>query len=78
MIDHEKVGTRKLKALNIAVFFEKKNINTLDSKGEVLLTIMALSLRSKTKRQLMISPSLLHMMKSKQRNIPLLQVSISM
>ena len=33
--------TRKLKALNIAVFFEKENINTLDSKGEVLLTIMA-------------------------------------
>ena len=31
--------TRKLKALNIAVFFEKENINTLDSKGEVLLTI---------------------------------------
>lgn len=30
-----------LKALNIAVFFEKENINTLDSKGEVLLTIMA-------------------------------------
>ena len=27
--------TRKLKALNIAVFFEKENINTLDSKGEV-------------------------------------------
>lgn len=33
--------TRMLKALNIAVFFEKENINTLDSKGEVLLTIMA-------------------------------------
>ena len=33
--------TRKLKALNISVFFEKENINTLDSKGEVLLTIMA-------------------------------------
>ena len=33
--------TRKLKALNIAVFFEKENINTMDSKGEVLLTIMA-------------------------------------
>lgn len=33
--------TRKLKALNIAVFFEKENINTLDAKGEVLMTIMA-------------------------------------
>lgn len=33
--------TRELKALNIAVFFEKENINTLDAKGEVLMTIMA-------------------------------------
>lgn len=33
--------TRELKTLNIAVFFEKENINTLDSKGEVLMTIMA-------------------------------------
>ena len=33
--------TRELKALNIAVFFEKENIDTLDSKGEVLMTIMA-------------------------------------
>ncbi len=33
--------TRELKALNIAVFFEKENINTLDAKGEVLITIMA-------------------------------------
>ena len=32
---------RQLKELNIAVFFEKENINTLDAKGEVLLTIMA-------------------------------------
>lgn len=31
---------RKLKTLNIAVFFEKENINILDSKGEVLLTIV--------------------------------------
>ena len=31
--------TRQLKALNIAVFFEKENINTLDAKGEVLMTI---------------------------------------
>ncbi|MBQ9015967.1 MAG: recombinase family protein [Firmicutes bacterium] len=32
---------RSLKALGIAVFFEKENINTLDAKGEVLITIMA-------------------------------------
>ena len=32
---------RKLKEKNIPVFFEKENINTLDSKGETLLTIMA-------------------------------------
>ena len=33
--------TRELKGMNIAVFFEKENINTLDAKGEVLMTIMA-------------------------------------
>lgn len=32
---------RQLKEKNIAVFFEKENINTLDEKGEVLITIMA-------------------------------------
>lgn len=32
---------RELKALGIAIFFEKENINTLDAKGEVLVTIMA-------------------------------------
>ena len=32
---------RKLKALNIPIYFEKENINTLDAKGEILLTIMA-------------------------------------
>ena len=32
---------RQLKDKNIPVFFEKENINTLDAKGEVLLTIMA-------------------------------------
>ncbi len=32
---------RQLKDKNIAVFFEKENINTMDSKGEVMLTIMA-------------------------------------
>ena len=32
---------RQLKDRNIPVFFEKENINTMDSKGEVLLTIIA-------------------------------------
>ena len=32
---------RQLKDKNIAVYFEKESINTLDAKGEVLLTIMA-------------------------------------
>ncbi len=32
---------RKLKEKNISVFFEKENINTMDAKGEVMLTIMA-------------------------------------
>ena len=32
---------RKLKEKNIAVIFEKENINTLDAKGEVLLTILS-------------------------------------
>ncbi|NCC15681.1 MAG: recombinase family protein [Clostridia bacterium] len=32
---------RQLKEKNISVFFEKENINTMDAKGEVLLTIMA-------------------------------------
>lgn len=32
---------RQLKDKNIAVFFEKENINTLDSKCEIMLTIMA-------------------------------------
>ena len=32
---------RQLKGRNIPVLFEKENINTMDSKGEVLLTIMA-------------------------------------
>lgn len=32
---------RQLKEKNIPVFFEKENINTLDSKGEIMLTIMA-------------------------------------
>ncbi len=32
---------RQLKEKNISVFFEKENINTMDTKGEVLLTIMA-------------------------------------
>ena len=32
---------RQLKDLGIAIYFEKEAINTLDSKGEVLITIMA-------------------------------------
>ena len=32
---------RQLKDLGIGVIFEKENINTLDAKGEVLMTIMA-------------------------------------
>ncbi|MBF4482283.1 MAG: recombinase family protein [Dehalococcoides mccartyi] len=32
---------RQLKDKNIAVYFEKENINSMDSKGEVMLTIMA-------------------------------------
>ena len=32
---------RLLKEQNIAVFFEKENINSLDIKGEILITIMA-------------------------------------
>lgn len=32
---------RKLKALGIAVVFEKENINTLDAKGEILITIFS-------------------------------------
>lgn len=32
---------RDLKAINVGIFFEKENINTMDAKGEVLITIMA-------------------------------------
>ena len=32
---------RMLRDRNIAVIFEKENINTLDAKGEVLLTILS-------------------------------------
>ncbi len=32
---------RELKTLNIPIFFEKESINTMDAKGEVLITIMA-------------------------------------
>lgn len=32
---------RKLKEKNIPIFFEKEAINTLDAKGEILITIMA-------------------------------------
>ena len=33
---------RQLKDMNIPVLFEKESINTMDAKGEVLITIMAL------------------------------------
>ena len=33
--------SRKLKNLGIGIFFEKKNINTLDAAGELLFTIMS-------------------------------------
>ena len=32
---------RELKELGIGILFEKENINTLDAKGEVLLTILS-------------------------------------
>lgn len=32
---------RKLKALGIAVYFQKENINTLDAQGEFLITLMS-------------------------------------
>ena len=32
---------RELKDMNIPVIFEKESINTMDAKGEVLITIMA-------------------------------------
>ena len=32
---------RQLKDKEIPVFFEKENINTMDAKGEIMLTIMA-------------------------------------
>ena len=32
---------RKLKEKNIPVYFEKENIDSMDSKGEIMLTIMA-------------------------------------
>ncbi|MGI6161612.1 MAG: recombinase family protein, partial [Christensenellales bacterium] len=32
---------RKLLDLDVFIYFEKENINTMDSKGEVMLTIMA-------------------------------------
>ena len=32
---------RKLKAVNVGIFFQKEDINTLDAKGEFLLTLMS-------------------------------------
>ncbi|ERK34949.1 hypothetical protein I131_13370 [Enterococcus faecium CRL1879] len=33
--------TRKLKALGVGIWFEKENVNTLDSKGEFIITLMS-------------------------------------
>ena len=35
------VTVRKLKEKGVEVYFEKENIYTLDSKGELLITIMS-------------------------------------
>ena len=35
------ITVRKLKAQGIEIYFEKENIYTLDSKGELMLTIMS-------------------------------------
>lgn len=32
---------RKLKAVGVEIYFEKENIYTLDSKGELLVTLMS-------------------------------------
>ena len=32
---------RKLKAANVGIFFQKEDINTLDAKGEFMLTLMS-------------------------------------
>jgi len=34
------IYVRQLKEKNIAIFFEKENVNTLDSKGEFLITLL--------------------------------------
>ena len=48
---------RELKDINIPVFFEKESINTMDAKGEVLLTIMAplLSRKARVFRRMLSS-----------------------
>lgn len=48
---------RQLKEKNIPVFFEKENINTMDTKGEVLLTIMASCIQGKHLILLIILPT---------------------
>lgn len=40
---------RKLKEKNIAVFFEKENINTLEGSGELLLTILSSQAREESR-----------------------------
>jgi site-specific DNA recombinase len=38
---------RKLKDIGVGVIFEKENINTLDGKGEVLISILASLLKTR-------------------------------
>ena len=50
---------RKLKEHNVEVYFEKENIWTFDSKGELLLTIMS-SLAQEESRSISENLSLIH------------------
>jgi len=45
-------NVRLLKDLGIGVLFEKENINTLDSKGEVLLTIISASAKCRAPKNI--------------------------
>ena len=40
---------RKLKENNIGVYFQKENINTMDSKGELVLTFMSCFAQEKSR-----------------------------
>ena len=41
MLSRKQINRSVRQGLRIQIFFEKENINTMDAKGEVLLTIMA-------------------------------------